>query len=155
VPVSISYEYDPCDLAKARELTLKAEEGKYLKGEQEDVQSIAKGITGYKGAVHLAFGDPLALGFETVEQVTEALDKAIINNYVLHPSNCIAYEMQYGITPQVLVGAEKKAFSAEGFNQERTYFAQRLDECDERWKNQLIAAYANPVAAKLNASHVG
>lgn len=155
VPVSISYEYDPCDSAKARELTLKAEEGKYLKGEQEDVQSIAKGITGYKGAVHLAFGEPLALGFETVEQVTDALDQAIINNYVLHPSNCIAYEMQYGKTPEVLVSAENKPFSADGFNQERAFFAQRLSHCEERWKNQMIAAYANPVAAKLNTRHVG
>ena len=85
VPVSISYEYDPCDTSKARELTLKAEEGQYLKGEQEDVQSIARGITGYKGAVHLAFGAPLGLGLESVEQVTERLDDAIIANYVLHP----------------------------------------------------------------------
>ncbi|HEY6529516.1 MAG TPA: 1-acyl-sn-glycerol-3-phosphate acyltransferase [Cellvibrionaceae bacterium] len=155
VPVSISYEYDPCDLSKARELTLKAEEGKYLKGEQEDVQSIALGITGFKGAVHLAFGEPIGAGFETVEQVTEALDNAIINNYVLHPSNCIAYEHLTGQTPQVLVGAEQRNFSADGFNRERELFAERLKGCEPRWQHKLIEAYANPVVAKLKPAHAG
>lgn len=155
VPVSISYEYDPCDVAKARELTLKAEEGRYLKGEQEDVQSIAKGITGFKGSVHLAFGEPLGEGFETVEQVSDAIDAAIINNYVLHPSNCIAYEMVYGKTPTMQVGAEQHAFTAEGYEQERALFAERLKLCEPRWQAQLIAAYANPVLAKMTPSHVG
>jgi hypothetical protein len=142
-------------VAKARELTLKAEEGKYLKGEQEDVQSIAKGITGYKGAVHLAFGQPLGLGLESVEQVSEALDNAIINNYVLHPSNCIAYEMLYRKTPTMPVGAEQQLFSNANFDQERTLFAERLKLCEPRWQSQLIEAYANPVLAKMTPSHVG
>ncbi len=155
VPVSISYEYDPCDKSKARELTLKAEEGKYLKGEQEDVQSIALGITGFKGAVHLAFGEPLGAGFDTVEQVTESLDEAIINNYVLHPSNCIAYEQLTGQLPSLPVGADKRLFNAADFAQERAYFAERLLQCEPRWRQQYIEAYANPVAAKLKLAHVG
>jgi hypothetical protein len=156
VPVSISYEYDPCDRPKARELAIKAEDGHYLKGEQEDVQSIAKGITGFKGAVHLAFGEPLGPGFETVEQVTEALDHAIVNNYVLHPSNCIAYEHLTGQTPALPVKAEHCMFTAAGFEAERALFTERLKRCDPRWQRQLIEAYANPVVAKLKlSSHAG
>ena len=48
-PVSISYEYDPCDQAKARELYIRATTGTYKKAPGEDDNSIAKGITGYKG----------------------------------------------------------------------------------------------------------
>lgn len=155
VPVSISYEYDPCDKSKARELTLKAEEGKYLKGEQEDVQSIALGITGFKGAVHLAFGEPLGVGFETVEQVAQSLDDAIINNYVLHPSNCIAYEQLTGQAPALPVGADQRLFNREDFVQERAFFAERLSQCEPRWQQKYIEAYANPVAAKLKLAHVG
>lgn len=155
VPVSISYEYDPCDTSKARELTLKAEEGQYLKGEQEDVQSIARGITGYKGAVHLAFGAPLGLGLESVEQVTERLDDAIIANYVLHPSNCIAYEQLTGQTPELPVGADQRPFTTSDFVQERAFFAERLAACEPRWRQHYIEAYANPVAAKLKLAHAG
>jgi len=50
VPVSISYEYDPCDQAKARELQIRASTGGYEKAPGEDDASIALGITGYKGA---------------------------------------------------------------------------------------------------------
>lgn len=44
VPVSISYENDPCDIAKARELYEKATQGSYEKGEFEDIESIIQGI---------------------------------------------------------------------------------------------------------------
>ena len=79
----------------------------------------------------------------------------LINNYVLHPSNCIAYEMVYGKTPTMQVGAEQHAFTAEGYEQERALFAERLKLCEPRWQAQLIAAYANPVLAKMTPSHVG
>src|SRR6056300_387891 len=46
VPVSISYELDPCDAMKATELAAMAEQGEYKKGEFEDIQSIVRGITG-------------------------------------------------------------------------------------------------------------
>ena len=54
VPVSISYEYDPCDALKANELNALAQEGEYEKGQFEDIESIVKGITGNKGRVHVA-----------------------------------------------------------------------------------------------------
>lgn len=49
--MSISYEYDPCDQAKARELYIRATTGTYSKAPGEDDTSIANGITGYKGRV--------------------------------------------------------------------------------------------------------
>ena len=56
VPLTIAYELDPCDALKAAEL---AAGGDYVKSEFEDVASIARGITGDKGCVHLRFGDPV------------------------------------------------------------------------------------------------
>jgi hypothetical protein len=150
VPVSISYEYDPCDLAKAREITLKAEEGHYQKAEQEDVQSIARGITGYKGAVHLAFGSPLNEHFTDVESVVAHLDAQILGNYLLHPSNAIAYEQLTGQVPQVPVTAKQVCYSQLDVSRDKHFFAERLAAVEPRWQQAFLQAYANPVFAKLN-----
>lgn len=59
VPVSIAYEFDPCDKAKACELAALASSGEYVKAKFEDMTSIVKGILGYKGKVHITFGELL------------------------------------------------------------------------------------------------
>ena len=58
IPLSISYEYEPCDILKAREILISRTQ-KYVKTENEDLQSIMLGIKQWKGNVHLNFGDPL------------------------------------------------------------------------------------------------
>lgn len=87
VPVSISYEYDPCDGIKARELYQRAEQGGYEKSEHEDLKSIGIGITGQKGSIHISFGMPLKGNLDTAEAVASAVDKQVIGNYMLHPTN--------------------------------------------------------------------
>lgn len=149
VPVSISYEFDPCDEAKARELTLLAEEGEYQKGQQEDVQSIARGISGFKGDVHLAFGEPIIGGVDSVDEVVNALDDAILRNYVLHLTNCLAYEMLVGKSPVVTVGASGQSFLDWNDDTIRRQFKGRIEACDPRWRTVLLKIYANPVYTKL------
>ncbi|MBR4705780.1 MAG: 1-acyl-sn-glycerol-3-phosphate acyltransferase [Paludibacteraceae bacterium] len=50
-PVSISYEYDPCDYLKAREMQLKRDNPRWHKRKQDDVESMQTGIRGEKGRV--------------------------------------------------------------------------------------------------------
>ena len=50
-PVSISYEFDPCDYLKAREMQLKRDDPKWRKSKRDDVLSMKTGIEGYKGRV--------------------------------------------------------------------------------------------------------
>ena len=50
-PVSITYEYDPCDYLKAREMQLKRDNPKWRKRAKDDVESMTTGIRGYKGRV--------------------------------------------------------------------------------------------------------
>ena len=80
IPVSISYEYDPCDLAKARELHTRASTGEYRKAPGEDDASIALGITGYKGRVHINFGAELEGEFSDAKQLAAEL-VSIAGNY--------------------------------------------------------------------------
>ena len=58
VPMSISYEYESCDILKAREILISRTQ-KYVKTEHEDLQSIMMGVKQNKGNVHLEIGKPL------------------------------------------------------------------------------------------------
>ena len=59
VPVSVSYEIDPCAPLKAMELYTREVTGTYEKDQREDFRSIVQGIKGFKGRVHLAFSDAI------------------------------------------------------------------------------------------------
>lgn len=93
VPVAISYENDPCDVAKAKELYQKETEGSYEKGEFEDIESIIQGIVGQKRRIHVSFGDAIGAGFETPESLADEIDRQITSNYHLFPANYIAAGM--------------------------------------------------------------
>ncbi|MFW1678806.1 1-acyl-sn-glycerol-3-phosphate acyltransferase [Pontibacter sp. JAM-7] len=131
VPVSISYEYDPCDALKANELHAKATHGFYEKGQYEDIDSIVKGITGNKGHVHVAFGDVIEGDFESPEALAQEIDRQILSNYHLHASNKIA------------AGVEDSV-SAE----ERAQFDERLQLVADGAQDMLRQMYANPVHNK-------
>jgi hypothetical protein len=92
VPVSISYELDPCDRMKAHELAMRAAFGDYQKPPHEDVRSIANGITGYKGRVRLVFGRPLNDSCVDAEAVASALDRQIVANLAVFPTHRYAAE---------------------------------------------------------------
>lgn len=129
VPVSISYENDPCDIAKARELYEKATQGSYEKGEFEDIESIIQGIVGDKGRVHVAFGDVITQPFETPEALAQEIDRQIHQNYVLFPINRLAAgQDDKDITPEV-----------------RAVLQAKLAQLPEPAHRYLLDAYANPV----------
>ena len=155
VPVSISYELDPCDAVKARELYQLEATGSYQKAEHEDAESIARGITGNKGRVHIAYGAPLTQTFNDVDELVAALDKAIIKNYILQPSNCIAYQELHGELPEgVLVTDLQTPYSEKSFVQEKQIFHKRLRDCDSAYREFFLKQYANPVISQqaiLNA----
>ena len=50
-PVSLSYEYDPCDYLKAAEMQLKRDNPHWRKSKRDDIISMKTGIFGYKGKV--------------------------------------------------------------------------------------------------------
>jgi 1-acyl-sn-glycerol-3-phosphate acyltransferase len=90
VPVAISYEFEPCEKAKANEQYHKAKFGEYLKAEGEDIQSIIDGFATNKGHVHLCFGKPITNGCDTPDQLAHTNDEHIHANYNLHPNNYLA-----------------------------------------------------------------
>ncbi len=148
VPVSISYEWDPCDAAKANERFLIQHEGTYEKGEQEDIQNLAQGITGIKGHVHLAFGDELTGEYRDAKELSQEIDRQIIDNYLLQPSNYFAYKHLYGEWPSIAVQEEKTPFPEQLFKKEALLFAKRMHSIDPQHHHLVQEMYANPVVSK-------
>ncbi|MEZ5573418.1 MAG: 1-acyl-sn-glycerol-3-phosphate acyltransferase [Halioglobus sp.] len=144
VPVAISYELDPCDAMKARELYQKATDGHYEKGEQEDVASIAQGIAGDKGRVHVSFGVPLDGELDTPEAVAIEVDRQVISGYCLHPTNLYAYRRLYGSDAVV-----PKEFNLEPGDCSEAAFEARIDAMPEPHRPYALGIYANAVVSKL------
>ncbi|WP_275289377.1 1-acyl-sn-glycerol-3-phosphate acyltransferase [Halomonas elongata] len=137
VPVSISYEYDPCDVQKARELHAVNASGNYEKSEFEDIRSIVAGITGQKGRVHLRFGTPLSADFDTPEAVAREIDRQVLAGYHLFPSHYLALEA-LGDAPHLLDMSEVT-------DADRARFQARLADVPEELRDWWLTQYANPV----------
>jgi 1-acyl-sn-glycerol-3-phosphate acyltransferase len=90
VPVSVSYELEPCDLRKAHEICVIARGGRYVKAPGEDLASLVEGITGYKGRVHVCVGRPLQDGFADSEEMAAAIDRAIVGGMRVYPTHVLA-----------------------------------------------------------------
>ena len=143
VPLSIAYELDPCDALKAAELHLMDTTGHYEKAEHEDVASIATGIRGNKGLVHVAFGEPLGDGHETPDAVAAELDRQIIGNYRLHRTNLYAWRMLHGSEPLLdLDLAELPGSCSE------SAFRQRMQSIPAGQRDYALGIYANAIASK-------
>jgi len=85
-PVSLSYEWDPCDGMKVRELLIReANNGEYVKASGEDERSMKQGLFGWKGRIHLVFCNPIAWE-ESPEGVRPAVHLAARVDQVLHES---------------------------------------------------------------------
>ena len=87
VPVSVSYELDPCDRRKAHELYLTEQHGEYDKPPNEDLESIVEGIVGYKGRVTMCISPAVEGGFENAESLAREIDRAIIGGMRVFPTH--------------------------------------------------------------------
>lgn len=151
VPISISYEWEPCDVLKALEL-YQSQFMRYVKKPGEDLNSILTGITQTKGRVHMALCEPLSVpelmaleGQTNVEYhkaVAQLIDRRINTAYRLYPNNYIAHDLLYGNRRY------QKMYTPEEFDA----FTARLEKLDrydsfdlERLKEIFLGIYANPV----------
>jgi hypothetical protein len=144
-PVSISYEYDPCDQAKARELYIRATTGTYSKAPGEDDVSIAQGITGYKGRVHINFAPPVSEYFEDTKQLAAEIDRQILGGYRLFPVHYLAYAQWADADPQLQVPRAAEVFPADELARAQAEWQRRLDACPVEHQPYLVLQYAMPV----------
>ena len=103
VPLSISYEYDPCDFLKAREMQQRRDNADFKKGPMDDVVSMRTGIMGYKGRVFyrsapcidewLASIDGTTAKNDLFDIVARHIDQAIFRGYQVYPVNAVALDI--------------------------------------------------------------
>ncbi len=150
VPVAISYEYDPCDVAKAAELHAVATQGRFIKDENSDVQSILTGMIGSKGVVHVSFGSPLQLPADAgAEQVVEAIDSQIVRNYRLHASNLAALEL---LQPEAVDPERMQPLCCTDplkLVAKRQEFVSRLQSAPAHLHPYILQMYANPLLRRI------
>jgi len=138
VPVAVSYEIDPCDEMKARELVAIAQHGVYQKAPGEDLRTIVAGVTGAKGRVHVSFGAPLTGAFEDAEAVAAEIDRQIALGYKLFPTHLHAARLTGLDCP----GGEPSGGCLVSFQ-------ARLARTPQPIREQIIRQYANPVARAI------
>lgn len=156
VPMSISYEYEPCDIMKARELLISRTQ-KYVKGETEDLESIMTGIRQPKGHVHLTIGKPLTEEEireaslcdknDRYQQIRHAVDRRVIEGYKLWKTNYMAYDL---VNDTDKYAGEYTSEDMEAF---KSYIARQFMRVEPNLNRQdlaeiLLRIYSNPVQAK-------
>ncbi|HDZ56784.1 MAG TPA: glycerol acyltransferase [Pseudomonas xinjiangensis] len=148
VPVAIAYEWDPCDMMKARELEQRERTGTYTKQPGEDDSSIAKGLTGYKGRVHVAFGQPLTDSYPDARAVARETDRSILTSYRLYASNYLAFEKLPDV-PDLIMKDWRQELTPDQLAREQERFDQRFAQCPVEYRAWWLAQYANPVISQL------
>lgn len=158
-PVSITYEYDPCDYLKAREFQLKRDNPDYKKTREDDLQNMQTGIYGFKGRVHYQAAPPVNSWLDTIAslpkgeffpELARRMDQEIFKGYRLFPANYAAHDMLGGSETfdDQYTPADKEHFEA--------YVEQQLAKIDIPHKDtpflreRLLQMYANPLRNKLS-----
>ena len=150
VPVSISYEWEPCDILKVLEL-YEARSREYVKKPGEDLTSILTGIVQRKGRVSLRIGKPLEradmLPYSSLtvnrfnKEIAELLDRRIFEQYRLWPNNYIAHDIRFGQNRfESLYSKEQKdAFLAHMAR------LSKFDYPQDALQDIFLGIYSNPV----------
>ena len=157
VPMSISYEYEPCAFRKAREILIKQITGEYHKKEDEDMHSILTGIRQWKGGIHLCVGEPLTAKEiehaswydknDRYQAIRRILDERIISGYKLWKTNYMGYDLMNGTSKY----ADK--YTAEDLEKFKEYTEHKLKRTEKKLDKDALRdifwhIYGNPVAAK-------
>ena len=164
VPLSISYEYDPCDYLKAAEFQLKRDIEGWKKSKQDDVLSMQTGIMDFKAAIHYHCAPAIDDYLEQIpadtpkgdifKVVASHIDKCIHSNYRLYPNNLAALDILEGTSHGGYSESEKATFEQ--------YIAKQLSKTVDMLnklgitpdkpflRERMLTMYANPARNKKN-----
>ena len=142
-PISISYEYDPLDIVKAKGWdyhdALSDEEIN-----KSDLQEMASGIFGYKGRVHLHICEPIAFDGDSIKELSDKIEQQIISNYHIWPSS----EAALSLLPELNDSFDgNQKFT----NEELIKFKKRFEYLNDKILEECLMMYARPLLNKEKA----
>lgn len=160
VPTALSYEYDPCDFLKAKEMQLKRDVEDFKKSQQDDLVNMQTGIFGYKGRVHfqtaVCINDELEAlrglpKTEVFTRVSELIDRHIHASYRLYPGNYVAYDWLNGESRMADRYTPEEKAKFEAYVQKKLDLIDLPDKDEAFLRKCILTMYANPVVNHLKA----
>lgn len=160
VPLSLSYEYDPCDFLKAQEMQLKRDIEGFKKSQQDDLINMQTGIFGYKGRIHFQTGPCInneleeLRGLPKVEiftKVSEIIDKYIHRNYRMYPGNYIACDMLNGNKSMAENYTLNDKSKFEAYLEKKISLINIPNKDVDFLRHCILTMYANPAINHINA----
>lgn len=152
IPLTISYEYEPCVKAKVNEIYISRHKGEYIKTAEDDLKGMGKGIYEQKGKVHFGFGKPINDKItllqdiknknEKIEVLIKIIDKEIYKAYNLTEFNYIAYDLQKNTTKY------KNKYTYQKLTEFKSYLKEQISgiEGNKEVVSQIFnEIYSNPV----------
>ena len=160
VPLTISYEFDPCDYLKAREFQQKRDNPAFKKSRQDDLDNMKTGIFGYKGRVVYRPAAPINTWIDELSELpktewfkalAERMDREIHRGYELYPCNYIALDELNGDNANAAhyTDADKQRFEQYLAGQMAKIQLPNKDESFLR--ERMLTMYANPVRNLMSA----
>lgn len=159
-PVSITYEYDPCDYLKAKEFQQKRDNADFTKSPHDDLLSMETGILGNHGRVHFTLGTPINKTLAMLDKdmdktalinkIASIIDREIFLHYRFYSGNYVAYDWLTG-TRQFAgaYSAKDKEFFEEYIRKQLNKI--ELPDKDETFlRTKLLEMYANPLKNQLS-----
>ena len=154
VPLTISYELDPCDYLKAQEMQQKRDNPAHKKSRQDDLDNMRTGIMGWKGHVHYHCAAPInhwideLAGLNKQElyaQLASRIDRELHRGYRLYPCNYVALDLLNGDSAQAshYTAADRNIFESYLNGQIAKIDLPNRDDAFVR--RQMLVMYANPV----------
>ena len=154
VPLTISYEFDPCDYLKAQEFQQKRDNPSFKKSRQDDLDNMKTGIFGYKGRVVYRPAAPINTWIDELSDLpktewfkalAERMDREIHRGYELYPCNYIALDELNGDNANAALynAADKQRFEQYLAGQMAKIQLPNKDEAFLR--ERMLTMYANPV----------
>ena len=160
VPLTISYEYDPCDYLKAQEFQQKRDNPAFKKSRQDDLDNMRTGILGYKGRVVYRPAAPVNTWLDELASLpkteyykvlAERMDREIHRGYELFPCNYVALDELSGKRQHAdhYTAADKQRF--DDYLQGQLAKIQLADKDEPFLRERILTMYANPVINKQKA----
>ena len=154
VPLSISYEYDPCDYLKAKEFQQKRDDAAWKKSKQDDLTNMKTGITGQKGRIHYQTGRPVSEWIDELDGLDEKdfytelarrIDREIHLGYRLFPGNYVAADLLSGTPTHANHYTHKELLAFEQYIASRIALIDLPNRDDQFLRERLLTMYANPL----------
>lgn len=153
-PISVSYEYEPCDVFKAAVTIGTRTKNASADRARNDSANILRGLVQPKGRIQLSIRKPLFLdnsdakGNNRADKLAELaaiVDREITLGYKVWPTNYAAHDLLLGKSTYAAhyTSVERDAFSE--------YISRRTGEilaAEEEARSALLSLYARPVLAE-------